>query len=382
MKISHRHALAFSTLAAAMALSACAGKVAPPEPFDPAKAAEAQAASFIGQAKNADKYIKKVKKVAITSCNVMFAFKSNASASTSGGMFSSTAGTTRAEAQVMVEYNLHGMDDAAMKALTNQVCASAEEKTRAAGFEVIPGKTLAANANFQGMHKNAKQVPFEYKAAGQGEKTRYMVYAPDGQGIFDARFIGVLSGLGAAFKAAKGDNPMQYEGKLMDELGADALHLNILVDFAEMQSDGHKGSFGTDKNSANVKAEARLAISGDMTFLLKDELACWGKDAKRQCGIDLGKVATFNTARPVISGQPFYKALRNETTTGDKVGSAVTKGLAMLAAASGTKGGMSVDITRYGVDVDPAQYGGEVKKYAGGFVDMMLVSAKSAAKAK
>lgn len=380
MKPLHRNVLALTALASAVTLAGCAGKVAPPEPFDPAKAAEAQAASFIGQGKNADKYIKKVKKVAITSCNVMFAFKSNASAGTSAGMFSSApSGTVRTDAQVTVEYNLHGMDDAAMKALTNQVCSGAEEKMRAAGFDVIPGKTVAANANFQGIHKNARQVPFEYKAAGQGEKTRYMVYAPDGQGIYDPRFIGVMAGLGAAFKAAKGENPMQYEGKLMDELGADAAHLNILVDFADMQSDGHKGSWGTDKNTANVKADARLAISGDMSFYLKEELNCWGKDAKRQCGIDLGKVATFNTSRPVISGAPFYTQIRNETTTGDKIAGAATKGLAMLAAMSGVKGGTSVDITRYGVDVDPAQYGGEVKKYAGGFVEMMLVSAKAAA---
>jgi len=381
MKNLHRKALAVSALASAAVLTACAGKVAPPEPFNPAQAAEAQAASFIAQGKNADKYIKQVKKVAITSCNVMFAFKSNASAGTSGGMFAEAGGVTRAEAKVTVEYNLHGMDDAAMQKLTNEICASAESRTRAAGFDVIPGNVLAANANFQGMHKNARATPFDYKSPGKGESTKYKVYAPTGQGIFDPRFIGVMAGLGAAFKAAKGDNPMQYEGKVMDELGADAMHLNILVDFSDMQSDGHGGAF-VSKDSANVKAEARLAISGDMSFLLNSELNCWGKDAKRQCGADLGKVPTFNTSRPVISGQPFYKALRNETTTGDKVGSAVTKGLAMLAAASGTKGGMSVDITRYGVDVDPVQYGGEVKKYAGGFIDMLLVTAKSAAAAK
>lgn len=382
MAFPHRKALVLTALASALTLSACAGKVEPPKPFDPAQAAEAQAASFIGMAKNADKHIKKVKKVAITSCNVMFAFKSNASASTSGGMFSSTAGTTRAESQVMVEYNLHGMDDAGMKSLTNQVCASVEDKTRAAGFDVIPAATLAANANFQGMHKNAKPVPFEYKAGGQGDKTRYMVYAPDGQGISDMRFIGLLSTFGAAFKAAKGENPAQYEGKLMDELGADAMHVAILVDFAELQSDGHRGKFGSDKNSANVKAEARLAISGDMNFYLKEELNCWGKDAKRQCAIDLAKVATFNTSRPVISGSPFYTAIRNETKVSDKVAGAATKLLAIAAASSGVKGGTSVDITRYGVDVNPAQYGGEVKTYAGGFVDMMLVRAKSAAASK
>lgn len=39
---------------------------------------------------------------------------------------------------------------------------------------------------------------------------------------------------------------------------------------------------------------------------------------------------------------------------------------------------MSVDVTRYGVHVDPEQYGAEVQKYAAGFVSMLLSSAKSA----
>lgn len=378
MNIARRQVYAVTALAAALTLAGCAGKTAPPPAFNPAQSAADQAATFIAPGKNAGKYMQDVKKVAITSCNVMFAYKSNASAGTSGGMFAEAGGTVRAEAKVLVEYNLHGMDDTSMKKLTEEICAAAEASTRSAGFDVIPAKTLAASANFQGMHKNARQVPFEYKAPGQGEKTRYMVYAPAGQGIFDPRFIGMAAGLGAAFKAAKGDNPFQYESKLMDELGADAMRINILVDFAEVTSDGHSNGMLASKNTANVSGEARLSVSGDMSILLKSELNCSGKDARRQCYADMGKVPSFRTARPVVSADKFYKAMRNETTTGDKVGSAVTKGLAMLAMASGTRGGTSVDITRYGIDVDPAQYGGEVKKYAGGFVNMLMVSAKSA----
>lgn len=382
MKLTSRKTLSSAAVVSAFVLTTGFGfgkKAEAPPAYNPGDSAESQASTFVARGKAAS-YMADVRKIAITSCNVMFAFKSNGSAGTQGGLFSEAGGVTRAEAKVKVEYNLQGMDDSSMQGLTNEICAKAESQTRAAGFDVVPAADLAANEDFQGMHQNARPIPFEYKASGKGTSTRYVVYAPDGQGVFDPRFIGTSAGLGAAMKAAKGESPDLYEGRVMDTLGADAMHLNILVDFTGMQSDGQKAGLGglASKDSASVDSEARLSIAGDMSIRLKAFQKCWERFGKHECMTDLAKVPGFATANPVISAAPFYTDLVNETTTGDKVANVATKGIAVMAALSGVKGGMSTNVTRYGVHVDPVQYGTEVKTYVAGFIDMILSSAKSA----
>lgn len=377
-----------TTLATALALALAATpalgigfgkKKEPPPAFDASGSLEAQAPAFIAPNKAAGKNMQEVGKVAITSCNVMFAYQSNASAGTEGGLFSEAGGVTRAEASVSAEYTLHGMEEPAMQALAAEICAEAEAQVKAAGFDVVPAGVLAANEDYQGIHANAKPVPYEYKAGGKGTKSRYLVYAPPGQGVYDPRFIGVAAGLGAAMKAAKGTSPQFYEGRVMDTLQADAMNINLLVDFAAVESDGSKGGLGglASKNSAKVDGEARLSVSGSVRIIPRAQQECWDRFGKRECMVDANKIPEFNTATPVISAEPFYKDFVNETSTGDKVGSAVSKGIAVLGAVGGV-GGRSYSITRYGVYVEPEQYGAEVKKYAQGFIGMALESAKAA----
>jgi len=204
MNLTRHKALSSAAVVSAFVLTTGFGfgkKAEAPPAYDPAASAASQAASFVAPGKAA-KFMADVRKIAITSCNVMFAFKSNGSAGTQGGLFSQAGGVTRAEAKVKVEYNLQGMDDASMQTLTNEICARAEDQTRAAGFDVVPAADLATNEDFQGMHQNARPIPFEYKASGKGTSTRYVVYAPEGQGVFDPRFIGTSAGLGAAMLAS------------------------------------------------------------------------------------------------------------------------------------------------------------------------------------
>lgn len=383
MTVTHRKALIATAIASALVFTTGFGfgkKDEAPPAFDPAGSLEAQATTFIAPNKAAKKEMDKVgNKVAITSCNVMFAFKSNASAGTQGGLFSSAGNTSRAEATVSVEYNLYGMDDASMQQLATEICADAESQVKAAGFDVVPMADLAKNEDYKGIHANAKPAPFEFKAAGKNDKTRYMVYAPPGQGVYDMRYIGVGAGLGAALKQAKGTSPALFEGRVMDSLGVDAMNINLLVDFAEVQGDGKKGGLGglASKDSAKVDAEARLSISGAIKIQPKAIQKCWERFGKRECMLDMAKVPEFDTAMPVVSAEPFYQELVNETSTGDKVGSAVSKGLAVMSAMGGVNS-RSFKITRYGVHVDPAQYGEQVKTYAKGFIGMALASAKAA----
>lgn len=359
-------------------------KEAPPATFDPAADVATQASSFIAPNKAAAKQADKVgNKVALTSCNVMFAFKSNASAGTEGGLFSTAGNTSRAEATVRVEYNLHGMDDATMQSLTEEICRDAEQQMKDAGYDVVPAAELAADENFKGIHANAKAAPYEFKAPGKGGATRYMVYAPAGQGVYDPRFIGTAAGLGSALKAAKGTSPQFFEGRVMDTFKADAVNINLLVDFAELAGDGHKGMLGglASKDSAQVKNEARLSISGSVKIQPQSLQKCWDRFGKRECMIDAAKIPQFDTVMPVISSGPFYNDLVDETSTGDKVGSTVSKGLALVSAMGGVNS-RSFKVTRYGVHVDPARYGDEVKKHANGFVGMALASARATKKGK
>lgn len=379
MAFPSRKTLIATTVATAFLFTTGFGKKeAPPPAFDPAAAAASQTGAFIAQNKPADKgKMKDVGKVALTACSVMFAFKSNASASTSGGLFSEAGGVTRAEASVYVEYNLNGMDDARMQQLTNEICAEAEQRLAGAGFDVMPVAELAGNEHFKAMHANGKPSPHEYKMPGGS--TKYVVYAPTGQNLVDPRY----ATLGGAFAAAKGQTPEQHEGRLVNELGQKVtpVRLNLLVDFASLQSDGRKALGGlASKDSAEVKGDVRLSVSGELVLRPAGAYDCW-KSLKggRDCAINIHKEApVFSTAVPVVSADKFYKEVVDQTTAGQKAASGLTKGLAIAAAMSGVKGGQSRDITVYGVNVDPAQYGAEVKKYALGFIDMAYARAQAA----
>lgn len=357
-------------------LAACAKKPAPPSAYDPAKAAEAQAASFIAPAdKNADKNMKAAKKLAITSCNVMFAQVSSASASTAAGLFGNAGDTKRAEAKVSVYYSLVGMEDKDMQRMTDAICADAETKLKKAGFDLVPKSDLAKNAAYVELQKSGRPSPFEYKGGAGGGLSKYKVFAPGGATVTDERYIGTVSGLGQAFKAAKGVSAAQYEARVMDELKADAVNINILVDFAELQSSGNKTNSVAQRNTAEVKSSVGLSVNGQLRVKIAEGMKCWERFGKRECGLDAGKWPAYATKRPVFTGEKFYERIVNATTTGDKVGAALTKGLAMLA------GGTSVEVTRYNVEVKPGDFEAISRRSIDGFVDMAVIRAKMGDKA-
>jgi hypothetical protein len=360
-------------------LIGCAGKKpAPPPAYNPAAAAEAQAASFIAPTKDAGKHMAQTKKLAITSCNVMFAQTSSASAATSGGLFSEAGGQKRAEAKVSVYYSLVGVTDKDMQRMTDAICLDAEAKLKKAGFEIVAKDVLKKNEAYASLQKAGRASPFEYKGGAGGGLSVYKVFAPGGSTVFDERYIGTASGLGQAFKAAKGTSAAQYEARIMDELGADAVNLNILVDFAELQSSGSGKEAGglASRNTAEVKGKVGLSVSGQLRVKVAEGMKCWNRFGKRECAPDGTKWPSFATKRPVFTGDPFYKQIKDATTTGDALTSGLTKGLSMLA------GGTSVDITRYNVEVDSKVFEKTSRVIIDGFVDMAAVSAQSAKKAK
>ena len=358
-------------LLAAVLLSACAGKQPPPPPpYDPNAAAEAQAASFIAADKDAAKKMQAVKRLAVTSCNVMFAQTSSASASTAGGLFSEAGGNQRVEAKVSMYYTLKGMPETRMQAMTDKICLDAEARLKKAGFELVPRAELAKNEAFVELQKAGRASPFEYKGGAGGGESRYLVFAPKGGTVFDERYIGTMSGLGQAFKAAKGTSAAQYEFRVMDELKADAVNLNILVDFAELQSSGSGAAGLASRDNAEVKGSVQLSVTGQLRFKVAEGMKCWDRFGKRECMGDARKFPAFSTKRPVLTGETFYKEVKEATTTGDKVGSALVTGLALLG------GGTKMDITRYDVIVDAKTFETVSRRSIDGFLDMAFVSAK------
>lgn len=357
-------------------LASCAATAPKAPVFDPAGDARAQAATFIGD-NGKTKYMKGIKKVAVTGCNVLFAENSAATAGTEGGLFSSAGNVVRSEAKVTVLYSMEGLSDADMQRMTNQICADAEKRLANAGFDVLPVSALAKNEAFQQLLAAGKASPFNYKTPTKGSRTTYKVFAPTGYTVYDARYIGVVGGLGQAFKAAGGSSAAQLETRIMKQLDVSSVNVNVLVDFAQLQSDGaQKGYRLASKNSAEVKHGVNLGITGQIDFKPSNEMKCWKRFGKDECMLNVVP-PVFSSKQAITTSEPFYKAVVNATTTGDKAAAAFTKGLSMLAAASGISGSSSTSITRYRVEVEPAQFERVSRKGVDGFMDMVFVTAKA-----
>lgn len=368
--------LLVASLSAAAFLAGCVATPPPPPTYNPADAAANQAATFVGSNKSA-KTMQKVKKVALTGCNVMFADKSSGSASTGAGMFGdrATSDTRRVDEKVIVVYSMTGLDESTMQKMTDDICKDAEKRMAASGLEVMPRAELAKSENYKELLEAGRKSPYEFKV---GEST-YKVFSASGSTIFDPRYIGTVSGLGQAFKQAGGKSALMFETRMMNELGVDSVQINMLVDFAQIQSDGHTKAFQlSDKDSASVDAKVQLAVSGDIKVQPVSELKCWkALGGRTDCMMKNNATPVFFTKIPVLADEPFYKQVREATKTSDKVASGLTKGFAMLSAMGGVSS-TSTSITRYEVVVEPAQFTQVGRKYMDGFMDMLFISANNA----
>ncbi|EKF74571.1 hypothetical protein A11A3_08090 [Alcanivorax hongdengensis A-11-3] len=361
-------ALPAVTLVAMVSGCATSGGDAPE--YDAKGSAASQADTFI-ESEN-EKYMANVDKVGVLSCNVMFGVKSAASASTSGGFRSdatrATGTTRRSDVKVTVTYTAEGVTESQMQSLANRACDNAEKALASAGFQVTPHAVIKANPHYQAMHAGGRESPFEYKGSGD---TRYLVMARDGETISDPRYIGAAGGFAQAFKSVGGDASLQHESLLIKDLGVTGVNINILIDFAQLQSDGH-GSFGgfASKNSAKVDGKVQLAATGDLRFLPIDKQKCWSQFGKEQCMIKTNHQPVFSTRQAVASSGTFYSSIEDVTTTTDKATSGITKAIGMLSAFGGTSSSVARDITRYQVNLIPASYDQETRKLSSGVVAM------------
>lgn len=375
MLVRMKPSLLAASLSAVTLLAGCAS-TPPPPTFNPADAATAQAATFIGANKQA-KYMADVKKVALTGCNVMFADRSGASASTGAGLFGDPASsdTRRVDEKIIVIYTMVGLDDAVMQKMTDDICTDAERRMAEAGLDVVPRSELAKNEHYQKLLEAGRKSPYEFKVGG----STYKVFSATGSSIFDQRYIGTGSNLKQAFKSVGGAAAAQLETRMMNELGIDSVQMNMLVDFAQVSSDGQARGFQlANKDSAKVEGKVQLAISGDVKVQPHSELKCWKSlTGRTDCMMKNNRSPVFFTKAPVLAAEPFYKEVRNATRTSDKVSAGLTKALATFSAMGGVSSS-STSVTRWEVDVEPQQFARIGRQYMDGFMDMMFHTANQA----
>lgn len=347
--------------AAGILFTACAST--PPAPqYDSNLSATEQAPMFITAAST--RSVDSVQRVAVTSCNVMFADVSSATASTGGGIFDDT---NRAEASVSVIYSLKGLDNNQLQRLADEVCADAEAQLAEAGYDVVPRSALAGVETFQELQTAGRESPYEYK---MGAST-YKVFARSGESVFDERYIGTAAGLGQAFRAAAGGSAWQLEAVTLETLEASGVNINIMLDFAALTSSGQGAAGGgfVSRDTAEVSGEVRLSAAGELAFKPFSQLDCWNRFGNRECMVNANHIARFSNHWPVVIPQTFYTDVVDATTTGDAVAGAVTSALAFLG------GGTSRDITRYDVNAIPARYA-EISRLASqAFVEMAVTQA-------
>ncbi|WP_439640442.1 hypothetical protein [Nevskia sp.] len=369
-------ALSLTTLANARAdQAATAAEASPPAAAVPPETApdvpeqlpsRDEAAKFMKAEKT--KPSANVRRVAITSCNVLFGMVTGADAQTQRGFGDSSQ---RMESRVKVSYELRGVEPAALQALTEQVCTDAASTLTAAGYDVVAAADVAAQPEFIKLHAGGKPAPYAYERGG----TAYQTYAPAGQQIVDMTYLGRADTVFAGFKAMSTDGPMFIEARLAKAVDASPVHISVLIDFASAQGNTAKGFFGRMAGSDTAKVDAKLVMSaaGFMTMVPADRIDC--STGFCQGANDASLVARVTNKEALIGNASAVKDIFDAQTKlqkADELGGKLISGLAALAGTSTTM----TDIQRNGVNVDPTAYASEARRLAREFTGMAAVMIK------
>ena len=348
------------------AASESAAATAPPE-------AAAVAPELLPTREEAGKYMKaektkpsaNVRRVAITSCNVLFGMVTGADAQTQRGFGDSSQ---RMESRVKVSYELRGLDPPALQALTEAVCTDISATLTAAGYTVLPAAEIAAHPEFTKLHAAGKPTPYAYERGG----TAYQTYAPAGQQIVDNTYLGRADSVFAGFKAMSTDGPMFIEARLAKALDASPVHVSVLIDFASAQGNTAKGFFGrmAGNDSATVDAKLVMSAAGFMTMIPADRIDC--SSGFCQGANDANLVARITNKEALIGNASAVKDIFDAQTQlqkADELGGKLISGLAALSGINTTM----TDIQRNGVNVDPDAYASEARRLARQFTGMAAV---------
>ena len=351
-------------------LAGCASTqtAAPPPEFNPALDAASQVSSFIRPANT--KTRGESRRVALTSCVVAFGTKTSGFAQTQAGTFAyQDPDKARVEAKVSTLYQLEGSGDAQMQSMTDAICARAERQLADAGLDVMPHAELAATSAYQAVAAKGRQAPVDWSLG----KSDYRVFVPTGWTLVDQRFDGKARGIKNIFAQASRSNPQALEAKLVDELGVTGVHLDLMVDFANVSSsdEQYTGFIGRNvgRDEASLSTSVKLATSGVLKLVTPDVIHCH----KLGCDTMWTAWPAYQSSRPLVSSDPFYTGMSDAQSAGSKVAEGLASAIGVLTALAGGTGG-SYDRTEWAVEADPTAYEDIATRYAGYFVDMAVLA--------
>ncbi len=339
--------------------------------------ASAQEAAALPSKSDAEKILKaekvskgaNISRLAITSCNVLFANETGANAETQRGFGDASA--KRVESRIDATYTMQGMEPAVLQSLAEQICSDASAQLAAAGYTMVPDAEVAARPEFAQLHAKGKPVPYAYERSG----TKYTNYAPPGQQVIDLTYLSTRDIFGAAFSAMGTDNPALIEGALLKGLDASGAHINVMVDFAKPKSNSVKGFFGkiAGSDTAKVEAKMQLSVSGLILLIPVQNIEC---NAGYCVGAsDASKSPRFTSKEPLLSGENAVLDVIDIQSKAEKGGELAVNAMATVIALSGYSSA-TTSIERNGVVVDPAIYQSEVRRMSREFVGMAAVLAK------
>ena len=341
-------------------------------------AASAQEPAALPSKSDAEKILKadkvgkgaNVSRLAITSCNVLFANETGANAETQRGFGDASA--KRVESRIVATYTMQGMESPALQSLAEQICADASAQLAAAGYTMVPAAEVAAHPDFAKLHATGKPVPYAFERGG----TKYTNYAPPGEQVIDLNYLSTRDVFGSAFSAmSTTNNPALIEGSLLNGLKASGAHINVMVDFAKPKSNSVKGFFGkiAGSDTAKVEAKMQLSVSGLITLIPLEYIDC----GSGYClgASDASKTPRFTSKEPLLSGENAVLDVIDIQTKGEKGGELAVNAMATVIALSGYSSA-TTSIERNGVVVDPAIYQTEVRRMSREFVGMAAVLAK------
>ena len=294
---------------------------------------------------------KGVKRVVLTSCNVLFGFESSADAKTQAGFGQPTAG--RVDSKVSTSYTLQGLTPVMQQDIATKACADAVKAFADAGLEVVTLEQLMATAQWKKLLGYGRATPFEWSRAG----SKYNLYTPENYKLMEindyASMSDIFSAIGNASAADGG--PTRVEAEMLKQLDASSARVNILVDFAKQSSSNTSGFFSrmAGSDTAKVSSKVQLSVSGHVAFYPLDMLKCWDTVCYTS---EAQKMPKFALKEPLLSSRAVILETKDIKTSGKKVDEGLANVFGALVAIAGKSGGSSYSSDVWGVVVDPAVY--------------------------